>query len=86
VRIHPLRDGSLQEQDGGRKRRRVAGIHLIFPTMVAGPIKRYQEFLPKLRSEPSPWPNDWQRGVTRILAGLAKKFAIADAFRLTRTT
>jgi alginate O-acetyltransferase complex protein AlgI len=46
--------------------------------MVAGPIKRYQQFLPKLRSEPSPWPNDWHRGVTRILAGLAKKFAIAD--------
>jgi alginate O-acetyltransferase complex protein AlgI len=59
---------------------------LILPAMVAGPIKRYQEFLPWLRSEPSPWPNDWHRGVTRILAGLAKKFAIADAFRLTRTT
>jgi alginate O-acetyltransferase complex protein AlgI len=58
---------------------------LFFPTMVAGPIKRYQEFLPKLRSEPSPWPNDWHHGVTRILAGLVKKFAIADAFRLTRT-
>jgi len=28
---------------------------------------------------------DWHRVVTRILAGLAKKFAIADAFRLTRT-
>jgi len=68
VRIHPLRDGPLQEQDGGRERRRVSGIHLIFPTMVAGPIKP-----------------DWHRGVTRILAGLAKKFAITDAFRLTRT-
>jgi len=47
--------------------------------MVAGPIKRYQQFVPKLRTEPSQWPNDWHRGVTRILAGLAKKFAIADA-------
>jgi alginate O-acetyltransferase complex protein AlgI len=45
--------------------------------MVAGPIKRYQQFLPKLRAEPAGWPEDWQRGVTRILAGLAKKFAIA---------
>ena len=51
---------------------------LFFPTMVAGPIKRYQQFLPKLRAELPPWPNDWHRGVTRILAGLAKKFAIAD--------
>ena len=50
-----------------------------FPTMVAGPIKRYRQFLSKLRTEPSQWPNDWHRGVTRILAGLAKKFAIADA-------
>jgi hypothetical protein len=31
---------------------------LFFPTMVAGLIKRYQQFLPKLRSDPSPWPNE----------------------------
>jgi alginate O-acetyltransferase complex protein AlgI len=51
---------------------------LFFPTMVAGPIKRYQDFLPKLRSIAEDWVFDWQRGVTRILAGLVKKFAIAD--------
>jgi len=51
---------------------------LFFPTMVAGPIKRYQDFLPKLRSIPADWILDLQRGFTRILAGLAKKFAIAD--------
>lgn len=51
---------------------------LFFPTMVAGPIKRYQDFLPKLRSVTSIDLLDWQRGITRILAGLAKKFAIAD--------
>lgn len=51
---------------------------LFFPTMVAGPIKRYQDFLPKLRSIAKDWVFDWQRGVTRILAGLVKKFAIAD--------
>ena len=51
---------------------------LFFPTMVAGPIKRYQDFLPKLRSVTSIDLLDWQRGTTRILAGLAKKFAIAD--------
>jgi alginate O-acetyltransferase complex protein AlgI len=51
---------------------------LFFPTMVAGPIKRYQDFLPKLRSIPAEWVVDVQRGFTRILAGLAKKFAIAD--------
>jgi len=51
---------------------------LFFPTMVAGPIKRYQDFLPKLREISRDWALDWQRGITRILAGLVKKFAIAD--------
>lgn len=51
---------------------------LFFPTMIAGPIKRYQDFLPKLRAKPGPWADDWEIGVTRILTGLAKKFAIAD--------
>ena len=51
---------------------------LFFPTMVAGPIKRYQDFLPKLRAVSAEWLLDWHRGLTRILAGLVKKFAIAD--------
>lgn len=51
---------------------------LFFPTMVAGPIKRYQDFLPKLRGNPTDWDLDWERGITRILTGLVKKFAIAD--------
>ncbi|MEP6955284.1 MAG: MBOAT family O-acyltransferase [Chthoniobacterales bacterium] len=51
---------------------------LFFPTMVAGPIKRFQDFVPKLQSPSKNWALDWHRGVTRILAGLVKKFAIAD--------
>jgi alginate O-acetyltransferase complex protein AlgI len=51
---------------------------LFFPTMVAGPIKRYQDFQPRLRHPSEQWPLDWQRGVTRILCGLVKKFAISD--------
>ncbi len=46
--------------------------------MVAGPIKRYQDFLPKLRAKPTGWGRDWERGGTRILTGLVKKFAVAD--------
>lgn len=49
-----------------------------FPTMVAGPIKRFQDFLPCLRDPEQDWATDWNRGVTRILVGLVKKFAIAD--------
>jgi len=49
-----------------------------FPTMVAGPIKRIQDFAPNLDH---PDPNvsvSVNRGITRILVGLAKKFVIAD--------
>lgn len=51
---------------------------LFFPTMVAGPIKRFQDFEPKLANPSADWPLDFHRGVTRILTGLVKKFAIAD--------
>ncbi len=51
---------------------------LFFPTMVAGPIKRFQDFEPKLQNPSKDWTLDWHRGITRILAGLVKKFAIAD--------
>jgi len=51
---------------------------LFFPTMVAGPIKRYQDFLPKLAQPSLAWQMDWQQGLTRILSGLAKKFVVAD--------
>jgi alginate O-acetyltransferase complex protein AlgI len=49
-----------------------------FPTMVAGPIKRFQDFLPCLQNPSTDWGMDWNRGMTRILIGLVKKFAIAD--------
>ena len=51
---------------------------LFFPTMVAGPIKRFQDFLPTLRQPSTDWAGDFERGLTRILCGLVKKFAIAD--------
>jgi alginate O-acetyltransferase complex protein AlgI len=49
-----------------------------FPTLVAGPIKRFQYFVVNLRAPSRDWPLDWNRGVTRVLVGLAKKFAVAD--------
>jgi alginate O-acetyltransferase complex protein AlgI len=50
---------------------------MFFPTLVAGPIKRYEDFLPKLRAADAT-AIDLQTGITRILIGLAKKFAVAD--------
>lgn len=54
---------------------------LFFPSMVAGPIKRIQDFLPKLR-EARFDPALASQGVTRILAGLAKKHVLADTCTL----
>jgi alginate O-acetyltransferase complex protein AlgI len=58
-----------------------AAFILFFPSMVAGPIKRFQQFVPKLRE--ATFDSDLvARGVTRILLGLAKKHALADTFAL----
>jgi alginate O-acetyltransferase complex protein AlgI len=54
---------------------------LFFPSMVAGPIKRIQDFQPKLREARFDSALASQ-GVTRILAGLAKKHVLADTFTL----
>jgi alginate O-acetyltransferase complex protein AlgI len=51
---------------------------LFFPTMVAGPIKRFQDWLETLRHPSQELGKDWLHGMTRILAGLAKKLAVAD--------
>jgi alginate O-acetyltransferase complex protein AlgI len=66
----------------GRVERGTAAEYLafifFFPTLVAGPIKRFQSFVVNLRDPSRDWPLDWNRGVTRVLVGLVKKFAVAD--------
>jgi alginate O-acetyltransferase complex protein AlgI len=50
---------------------------LFFPTMVAGPIKRFQDFQPQIaRARAS--AADINDGITRIVVGLAKKIVVAD--------
>jgi alginate O-acetyltransferase complex protein AlgI len=51
---------------------------LFFPTMVAGPIKRIQDFVPKLEAPSTDWQEDLRQGFSRILVGLTRKFAVAD--------
>jgi len=75
--IHYAVDRYHGRTEAGKFREYLAFI-LFFPTMVAGPIKRYQDFLPKLRAPSRDWALDWSRGITRILTGLVKKFAVAD--------
>ena len=69
----------------GKVERRPYGTYaafiFFFPTMVAGPIKRYGEFEPEL--EHARYDSSlFARGITRILAGLAKKEVLADTFSL----
>ncbi|MGD0678779.1 MAG: MBOAT family O-acyltransferase [Polyangiaceae bacterium] len=69
----------------GRVQRRPPGAYaafiFFFPTMVAGPIKRFGEFEPELEHARGD-PTLFAQGVTRILAGLAKKQVLADTFTL----
>jgi alginate O-acetyltransferase complex protein AlgI len=58
-----------------------AAFLFFFPTMVAGPIKRYQDFGPQLPIACAT-PALVTRGITRILTGLAKKHVIADSLTL----
>jgi alginate O-acetyltransferase complex protein AlgI len=48
---------------------------LFFPTLLAGPIKRFQSFGPPA---PSPTEEDLAAGLSRILQGLLKKLLLAD--------
>jgi alginate O-acetyltransferase complex protein AlgI len=58
-----------------------AAFIFFFPTMVAGPIKRYGEFEPELEHARFD-ASLFTQGLTRILAGLVKKQLIADTFTL----
>lgn len=51
---------------------------VFFPTMVSGPIKRFQPFIKQLRSPIEYKAEFFNDGFTRIIKGLAKKILIAD--------
>lgn len=51
------------------------------PTMVAGPIKRFQQFSPQVETARAD-AADVSAGITRIVIGLAKKMVLADTFAL----
>jgi alginate O-acetyltransferase complex protein AlgI len=52
---------------------------MFFPTLVAGPIKRYQSFAPQLHHIELPAQEVIALNVYRVFIGLAKKFIIADS-------
>ncbi|MEZ0374829.1 MAG: MBOAT family protein [Candidatus Sericytochromatia bacterium] len=54
---------------------------MFFPTMIAGPIKRFQGFVPQILSARFDWGH-LNAGLQRILIGSAKKIVIADSMDL----
>ncbi|MBY0358822.1 MAG: hypothetical protein K2W82_12530 [Candidatus Obscuribacterales bacterium] len=55
-----------------------AAFAAFFPSQIAGPIKRYQDFVEKM-DNPLPWSKElFAEGMTLILQGMFKKIAIAD--------
>jgi alginate O-acetyltransferase complex protein AlgI len=52
---------------------------LFFPTMVAGPIKRYQNFVPQIDLRRTFETLTFAAGTYRVIMGLAKKVVIADS-------
>ncbi len=49
-----------------------------FPTQIAGPIKRYQDFVPQFLAKAKFSPDCLDEGISLILLGLFKKVMIAD--------
>jgi alginate O-acetyltransferase complex protein AlgI len=68
------RRGNLPEHGAGD----FLAFMLFFPTMVAGPIKRFRDFAPQIASARAD-ARDLSDGVTRIAIGLAKKIVVADS-------
>jgi alginate O-acetyltransferase complex protein AlgI len=52
---------------------------MFFPTLVAGPIKRYQSFAPQVRAIVVPSQRDVALNCYRVVLGLAKKTIVADS-------
>lgn len=50
-----------------------------FPTQIAGPIKRFQDFVPQLHKPAKITLKDFDEGVELILWGLFKKVIVADS-------
>jgi D-alanyl-lipoteichoic acid acyltransferase DltB (MBOAT superfamily) len=51
-----------------------------FPTQIAGPIKRYESFIPQIDRRDRPRLDDVASGLRLVARGLFKKMAIADNF------
>ena len=76
--VHYLYEVRVNGREPVRNPLHFALFALFFPSLAAGPIKRYPNFVPQLDALP---PLDWEEvslGLRRIIRGLFKKVCIAD--------
>ena len=75
--IVDIRRGTIERHGIGQ----FLSFAMFAPTMVAGPIKRFQQFTPQVETARA-GANDVSAGVTRIMFGLGKKIVLADTLTL----
>jgi alginate O-acetyltransferase complex protein AlgI len=76
--VHYLYEVRVHARPPVRSPLQFAVFALFFPTLAAGPIKRFPEFVPQLETLTRPdWDTLWA-GIARIIRGLFKKVCIAD--------
>lgn len=76
--VHYLYEVRVRGHEPVRNPLHFAVFAVFFPTLAAGPIKRFPEFVPQLAALDNPDAEQWLIGARRILLGLFKKVCIAD--------
>ena len=76
--VHYLYEVRVTGREPVRNPLHFAVFAFFFPTLAAGPIKRFPEFIPQLVTLPRPSVDVFWAGVRRIILGLFKKVCVAD--------
>src|SRR5262249_50902895 len=76
--VHYLYEVRVTGREPVRNPLHFAVFAFFFPTLAAGPIKRFPEFVPQLATPTRPSADAFWSGVRRIIRGLVKKVCIAD--------
>ncbi|MBX3025599.1 MBOAT family protein [bacterium] len=76
--VHYLYEVRVRGHQPVRNPMHFAIFAVFFPTLAAGPIKRFPDFVPQLEQLDNPDAEQWLAGARRILLGLFKKVCIAD--------
>jgi alginate O-acetyltransferase complex protein AlgI len=76
--VHYLYEVRVHGREPIRRPAHFAVFSIFFPTLAAGPIKRFPDFVPQLDQLSNPSVDQWWAGIRRIIRGLFKKVCIAD--------